>query len=133
MNQFLVGVKCLIKKDNKILLLQRGETAPTNPLLWDLPGGLVDYGEMPDDAIIREIVEETNLKIRNLKLVSSTVFLRKEIPTLVLFYIGDYLDGNVQISSEHQSFEWVELDQLLKGKMQPWIIEHLSKSVDKFE
>lgn len=125
MNKFLVGVKALILKNDELLLLQRGKLAPTNPEKWDLPGGLVDTNEVPDDAILREIAEETNLKVANVSLVSNTVFDRKGEPAVTLFYLVDYVDGNVEISKEHSQYKWVKINEVTLEDLQPWIKEHL--------
>jgi len=53
--------------------MRRTETAPSNPLKWDLPGGDVEYGEDPKKAILREIKEETGFnKLGNAKRVPRT-------------------------------------------------------------
>ena len=48
-------------KDNEILILRRHPKSRTNPHKWELPGGKVDPGEFFDEALVREIKEETNL------------------------------------------------------------------------
>lgn len=124
-------MKCLIYSEDKILLLQRGKSAPTFPNYWDLPGGLLDESELPDEAIVREISEETHLEVNKIELDSTTVFVRKEEPTLVLFYKANYVSGVVQLSSEHQNFKWVDHSELLQMEMQPWISNHLRKFLQK--
>ncbi|HHS48622.1 MAG TPA: argininosuccinate lyase [Desulfurella acetivorans] len=52
-------VDCIIEKDNKVLLISR----KNYPFGYALPGGFVDYGESVEQAVIREIKEETNLDI----------------------------------------------------------------------
>lgn len=51
----------------KVLLIQRG-TEP-NKGLWTLPGGYVEVDETPDQAVVREVAEETGLKTRPCGLV----------------------------------------------------------------
>ena len=46
------------------VLLARNSDASSFPGLWSLPGGGVDQGEHPDDALVREFGEETGLEVR---------------------------------------------------------------------
>jgi len=54
-------VGCIIEKDGKILLVLRNHEPFKD--YWCLPGGHIDFGEPPEDAIKREIKEETGLDI----------------------------------------------------------------------
>ena len=56
-----IAVSPVIYKD-KFLLIKRIKWPYKN--LWSLPGGKMELGEHPKDAIIREIKEETNLKVK---------------------------------------------------------------------
>jgi len=57
-----VTVDGVIFKNNKILLIKR-KNEPFKGK-WALPGGFVEYGEKVEDAVIREIFEETSLKTK---------------------------------------------------------------------
>jgi argininosuccinate lyase len=57
-------VDCIIEKDNKVLLISR----KNYPFGYALPGGYVDYNESVEQAVIREMKEETNLEIVEPKL-----------------------------------------------------------------
>lgn len=57
----LVTVDAIIERDGKILLIKR-KNEPFKGY-WALPGGFVEYGESTEDAIIREVKEETDLDI----------------------------------------------------------------------
>jgi len=61
---FGLSVRVLLKdEDDKILILKRSTDSKTNPGKWELPGGKVDQKESFDQALIREVYEETQLKI----------------------------------------------------------------------
>ncbi len=56
-------VDAVIEKEGRVILVERKNP----PYGWALPGGFVDYGETLEEAIKREVKEETNLKIKDLK------------------------------------------------------------------
>src|SRR3989338_11564106 len=61
---FFVATKAVIlREDGKMLTLLRGKDAPTNPLGWDLPGGVLEHGEEADYGVMRETKDETGLDI----------------------------------------------------------------------
>lgn len=64
---FKLIAHALIKIDDKYLIIRRTKIkrGKTNslPEYWDIPGGMVEEGEMPKDAAIRETKEEVNLDI----------------------------------------------------------------------
>ena len=57
-----LAVDCIVRCGDRLLLIERRN----EPHGLALPGGLVDYGETVEEAVRREIVEETGLKLRNL-------------------------------------------------------------------
>lgn len=60
----LVGADAVVMKDQTLLLIQRQDSG-----LWALPGGLIDVGESPAAAAVRELFEETGLESRPLRLL----------------------------------------------------------------
>lgn len=106
---FFVGQKAFIEKDGKILILQD----PISGL--DFPGGRIQAGESDlDEALRREVREETGLEIE-----VGEPFARWYI-TLPenhrdagrrIFLVGyrcTYISGDVVLSDEHDSFQWVD-------------------------
>ena len=57
----LMGVGALIVKDGRILVVQRGKPPAMGE--WSIPGGLVEVGETLREAVAREALEETGLKV----------------------------------------------------------------------
>jgi len=59
-NHTHIGVYAVIIRNNSILLIKKGR----GPYIgrYDLPGGSIEFGESPDDALCREVIEETGLR-----------------------------------------------------------------------
>ncbi|EKE10915.1 MAG: NUDIX hydrolase [uncultured bacterium] len=67
------AVKAVIKKNNKFLVIKQKFL---DKIVWDLPGGLVDFGEDPYNALIREVKEEVNLSIKIVRPIGLFWFFR---------------------------------------------------------
>ena len=65
----LVGVGALVFRDQRVLLVQRGREPGYG--LWSLPGGLVELGERLDQAIEREVLEESGIQVQVLDLAAA--------------------------------------------------------------
>ena len=105
---FLVATKAIILWDGKMLTMLRGKDAPTNPLGWDLPGGILDHGEEADKGVIRETKEETDLDIvspRVFHAIARANTMGEHWTTI--YYVAHAPSSDVQISWEHDEFKWI--------------------------
>ncbi|MCK4437998.1 NUDIX domain-containing protein, partial [Candidatus Bathyarchaeota archaeon] len=59
------GVAGIILDGDSVLLSIRGK--PPSEGKWGLPGGAVEVGETVEEALIREILEETGVKVRPIR------------------------------------------------------------------
>ncbi|MCI4319177.1 MAG: NUDIX domain-containing protein [Thermoplasmata archaeon] len=59
-----LGVKAVIIREDRALILRRSRRSPTYAGFWDLPGGYVEHGETLEEAVVREVLEETSLAAR---------------------------------------------------------------------
>lgn len=60
---YRVSVKGLVVKDGKILLLKESQVLSGQ---WELPGGGLDFGEDIEQGLIREVEEETGIKVKSI-------------------------------------------------------------------
>ncbi len=68
------GSYCIILKDNNILLTLK-KSGPYKGL-WGLPGGKIEFNESPQDAIIREVFEETSHSLEDLQLIGTSSYCK---------------------------------------------------------
>jgi ADP-ribose pyrophosphatase YjhB (NUDIX family) len=116
MKHFFVGVKAVIVRDDKVLLV-RGD-APRD--FWDTPGGRVDDDENIMQTLDRELHEElpniTNYTMN--RLVHAERIHRDvegELSLVLLFYLVEAeFDGEPQISEEHTEIRWIPLEEARK-------------------
>ena len=78
-----LGVYALASDGDSVLLTQLSDTEP-EPDAWTLPGGGVDWGEHPIDALHRELYEETGLRgdVEAMVGINSHIFDRRHDPDL---------------------------------------------------
>lgn len=116
-----VSQKAIIVDENgKILTIRRTKTAPSRPLHWDLPGGELDFGEDAQKGMLREIKEETDLKVKNLRVINTIAALdyKKEF-WVTICYAAEAISKKVILSFEHDDFKWVTPGEFQKLKASP--------------
>jgi 8-oxo-dGTP diphosphatase len=103
----------ILVNDGKVLLVQRAH----DPLkgYWCLPGGVIDYEELPEDAVAREVKEETNLDIVIRRLLG--VYRIDNDPrgiALDLIYVCHGLKGlhPVILGDEHSDYQFSPVEDL---------------------
>lgn len=101
---FAAGV--IFNQDNKILLV-KSTYQRFHP--WGLPGGSLDYGESPEDAVKREVWEETGLNIE----IERFLFVKTWSPDRVgLYYLCEITGGELHPTDEVSEAGYFSLDDL---------------------
>ncbi len=117
------GVAALIFKNEAILLTQRGK-APSEGM-WGLPGGVVELGETVREAVVREVLEETGVRVKPVDLIAVFDSIHKDeegryLYHYILFeYICEYVSGLVSPSSDAPDARWVPVKDLDEVKIMP--------------
>ena len=104
-------VDAIITFKGKFLLLKR-KNPPVQGEWW-LPGGRVRRGEALEDAVRREVREETGLKCRSIRQVGVINQVFPECHTISVYYLVDVASAHVTLNEEHSDYLWVS--KLPKG------------------
>ena len=85
--RFHITVKGIVVLNNQILLMKRIRPSSDGLGYWELPGGGLEYGETPNQALVRELKEETGLDIIILKPAYTFTKIRKDYQTVGIGYL----------------------------------------------
>ncbi len=107
---FIVGA--VIIKDNKVLLLERPKD-DFMPGIFELPSGKVEKNESLKEALLREVLEETNLKVKSIKeYLGSFDYLSNSKKKKRQFnFLVEVEDFNIKLS-EHDSYKFLSINEL---------------------
>jgi len=117
-DQPVVGVGAVVLSEGKILLEKRKNEPGKGK--WSIPGGVVDLGESPEQAVIREVKEETCLEVEAPRLIDvvSDVSLDENGKVKYHFVIIDYLVNvkcsELKAASDADALKWVPLNEVEK-------------------
>lgn len=122
-NIYVVGA--VIIKNGKILCAQRSENTSL-PNLWEFPGGKIEDGETPEEALRREIVEELDCNITVKDKVEHTVY-EYDFGTVHLTTYLCYLLNDAPVLLEHQAIKWLNPKELHTLEWAPADIPAINK------
>jgi 8-oxo-dGTP diphosphatase len=110
------GVAGIVVKGRDVLLVQRGHEPAKGK--WGIPGGVVEVGETVEEALRREVREETGCECTPLKHLATFDSIRRDPDGRVhwhyiLFeYLCRYDSGEARASDDASEVKWVGLDDL---------------------
>ena len=119
LNTVLVVAVALIDADGRVLIAQRPEGKQMAGL-WEFPGGKVDPGERPEEALIRELKEELGIDV-NEACLAPFVFAShayESFHLLMPLYLCRRWSGTVT-AHEHAALKWVRPNALAEWPMPP--------------
>ena len=117
----ILGVGAIILKRDSVLLVERGKS----PLegYWSLPGGVLETGERLEEGIRREVLEETGLAVKPLRVI--TIFERImpdalgriEYHYVLIDYLCRVTGGTLKAADDVSRAEWVARRRLAQYKI----------------
>lgn len=103
-------VAAIITKDNKIFATQRGYGDFKDG--WEFPGGKVEPGEKPEEAIVREIKEELGADIRVTGFLTTVEHDYPQFHLSMDCFWAELKEGTEMTLLEHEAAKWLAKDEL---------------------
>jgi len=112
----IVGVGAVVFKGAKILLIRRGKPPKENQ--WSLPGGGQELGETLHDAAMREVEEETGLRVKIDMLLDAVNFIERDGDNITFHYTlidysADFVSGKLSAASDANDARFFSLAEAL--------------------
>ena len=117
-------VAAIIRKDNKIFATQRGYGDFKD--WWEFPGGKMEPGETPEEALKREIQEELSTDISVDKFLCTVDYDYPQFHLTMHCYFCSLLSEALHLN-EHEAAKWLSKDELNSVKWLPADLEVVEK------
>ncbi len=103
----------IIKDGDKILLCQRPK-GKRHELFWEFPGGKIEPNETEEDCIIREIQEELDVTLGNLKKLTTI----QADDVSITYFEATIISGKLKMI-EHNDIKWVNKKEIINFNLCP--------------
>lgn len=128
MKYIQVVVVAIIKKGDNYLLTLRNESNKKSKFhnKWQLPGGGLEFGEKPEETVVRECREELGVEVEVEKMLPKVFSsVRKTWHGVLLFYFCKMKDQNkpIIVNDEASAFKWAHISEIPTLKSLPLVKE----------
>ena len=112
----ILAVRAIIQNEEKEVLLLKRASEGAYGDLWCLPGGKVDFEQKAEEAMIREIREETSLRCSS----CAFLFYRDGLPQnpgenhYLTLYFHCQVSGSIKLNGESSRYVWLGMEELGK-------------------
>jgi 8-oxo-dGTP pyrophosphatase MutT (NUDIX family) len=111
-----VNAVAVIRRGGKFLVLRRSMWSKFYQRQWQFPEGGVEFGESPEQALARELKEETGLKLKKAKLLgvrsNNMEYFGKSVWHFIRIFYDCKVSGELKLSGKHDSYKWLSKRQL---------------------
>lgn len=131
MKKIVKVVGALIENDNNEILCALRSKNMSIGSFWEFPGGKIEKGETPGDAIVREIKEELGCTVEYIEDFKDNIHEYENI-TVNLLVVRCKLVGEEPIASEHAKLIWLSGEYLETLNWAPADIPAVKKIVENY-
>lgn len=127
--QYHIAVKGIIRRDDgRILVLKRSDGDDHRPGVWETVGGGMDREETPQEALLREILEETGLTV-DVGTPFNVFTFKKDTGEFKvgITFLCKLVSEEVILSHEHSDFRWIDPGEFVEMESVPSLHEEIAR------
>lgn len=111
----IIVAAAIIRRENQIFATQRGYGKFRGG--WEFPGGKVEPGEQPTDAVLREIREELDTEVEVEELFDTVEYDYPDFHLTMYCYFCKIRSGKLRLK-EHEAARWLDRETI---ESVPWL------------
>lgn len=136
--KYWVGAKAIVYNVNlKKFLVMKRSLDDTSAGFWENPGGKKELGETMEEALKREVLEETGIEVEDYVFLYATAINEDRNPFLIMGYFVPTTKEDIELSFEHTEYKWATVDEYLslvdRGIKHDFINSNVLELVKKYE
>lgn len=127
---YKIAAKAIIFDNDHVLVLRKSlaERNAKDTHGWDFPGGGLEPAEPLMDALYREVLEETGLRIRVIGPAYIYDDIQEEKHLIIIKFACYQPSGDLRISAEHESYQWTPISELDQAQYPEWMKEEIRRA-----
>lgn len=119
-------VAAILQNEDRILIARKREGKPLAGF-YEFPGGKIEIGEIPEESLIRELMEEMNIKIKVKEYIGESIYDYGEGKVICLKgFTAEIYEGEIKLS-DHDEYRWITLKEITNYKLAPADISLVEK------
>lgn len=125
--RFIISARCLIEKEKQYLLVRE-----KNENILETPGGTLKTNETPEDCAIREVKEETGLKVKIIKPLKITKGKDKRGDVISIIFLAYPISKISKPLPDIKEIKWVDstyIEKMIKNKEEDWHDKEVFKMI----
>ena len=129
MEKYRILVKGIVQREDRFLIVEKWyDDRIFDPYQWEFVDGLLEFGEVPDKAVIRVIQEKTGLTAEIDEILYTWGFTAGEVCTLGIAYRLVTQQDNVILSEDLRNYKWVTKEELPEIITNEAVLEDIDKA-----
>lgn len=123
-------ISCIPVKMNRIAVIKKDNLRSSTHQKWIPAGGHIEHGETLEEACIREIKEETGLRISDPRIRGIVSFISDGGYHSICTFFVDYNPvGEICITEENIEVEWIDIDEIISHDDITFYHEYIYKKI----
>ncbi len=120
----------IILSGQKVLLAKRKE-GKSLAGWWEFPGGKIENGEEPEEALVRELQEEFEIKVEVVEKFYENIYHYNSLTVRLKSFLVRYISGEYQLH-DHSAIRWVDISDILDYQLAPADIPIANQLVSRY-